>query len=526
MRHLLAIFLCFATLISGGQQITINLSGESINIDLHGQPGVFPSFTPGNHHPDNSMSFTGQRYGLYRAAWPEFSRGKSSGKLGDVYIYHLSSGPVPLPLQDPFSITVNFPATHTLIWHNQAWEDGEAVVMFRDYFTAREFPLILVPKGQWQQKPSALNRVDTMQVFYLWTNDSLSKYLPQAIEAVDTAANDIGLFAPSYWHKRLQNYDGVIYALTYIISEKIVTGLEHINSPLCISSPFHMKPYAVDHTLLHSFIGKGMVPKSYMKSDGGYHPSDALGWYEGLTTFLANNFIRHDFADYFSANIFRAKLEAGQDSLPKLWDTRIEAYYAKGYLFWIAMELQGLNVHLYSQWLFSIYAATKPFPLEVEWKDVVQSIYVFNPELGRKAEILAGGKYLEAFDGLKERGWSPIPLSEMVRWYDLYIGPYPVTPGGIQLPTDQYDLISSYPVALILEGKELPLEPKKDNKALRIIKDNPQTAYSVRFSDGKSRAIKDDLSFQDGAPYFMSGHLELNAQNIYFWRSLNQFLGK
>lgn len=529
MRNLAFIFLLvFLSSVSAQIEpdtISIRVSLSEISVSVSSDNYLMPNFTPGLHHTDYSLDFKETGKNKFSASWSKYSRLGSSGRLGDVFIYNISSGPIIDKTREEVVVRIDFPQSHDLLWRGLAWRDTTAEYRFKDYFFAREFPLILVPRGQYIREKSALNRIDSINVFYVWSRAGLEENLDQATEAVNMAASDVGLLAPAYWHKNIQNYCSSQYTLFYIINDEVISGLEYINSPYSVTVPKFIRPEMVVHTLIHSLVGKSLVPSSYVADDGKYYPSDALGFYEGLTTFLANRHIRQDFPAYFSAQIYRAKLEAQENDLTRLADSPLETYYAKGYLFWLNLQAQGLDVELYVKWLFGIYLSQKDFPIRMDWPDVISWLTAFNPNFGRIAAQSYRGQYLDVFRFLEQFGWQPISVSSISRWHDFYIGPYSVLPKGVQIPSDNHPNISAYPQILILQnGKELPIEAKKENLALSLIKQFPDSLFSVRFSDGMVRKIKDKLLFSDQTPYFMHGTIKVDSQDnnrIAFWRKIN-----
>jgi hypothetical protein len=425
-------------------------------------------------------------------------------------------------------ITVQVPNGKILVWGGKVWRPGTAQLKFASYFVAREFPLILIPAGQFQIKTARFNSLDSLQAVYAWT-DSLSRtQLPAAAQALDTAAALVGSLAPSYWHKFIVNYGRYPYTLVYIINNQgVVTGLEHYNSPYAITVLSFISVEGLLHTFLHSLIGKATIPEEYVQADGHYHAADALGFYEGLTTFLSTRYAA-DFPASLSALIYRAKLRAACQDLTELGGcgADIEKWYSAGYLFWVYLQSQGLDVELFSRWLYTVELINQPFPVRIRWTDVITWIRDYDQNLGKIAAASYQGKYLSAaFTSLQAHGWSPRPVWQVSRWYDFYIGPYALTPGGVQLPTDNYPVTKAYPHFLVnSDGSKLLLAPQIDNPALVLIKTHPDSLFVIEFSDGVRRRVANYLFFADGTPYFMHGTIQLNDQNRRFWSALSVYL--
>ncbi|MFA5154929.1 MAG: hypothetical protein WC453_00690 [Patescibacteria group bacterium] len=503
----------------------ISFTDSTISIILSGQ-GVIPGFSPDNHH-EFALSF--HKVGnAYEAVLPDFQRGMSAGKFGPI-IDQLPADIVPIKLSAPLRITVHIPMGKVLFWGCQLWTDESAILTFRDYFQAREFPIILVDRDRYLVRTSWFNKLDSMSVVYIWDDSTGHAALPTAFTAVDTAALNFGLITPTYLDKHVMAYfsqdSRKQYMLAYFItSRRIMTGAEHYSQPFVITPPKWIREDGVFHTLFHSLVGKSIIPKEYMRSDGRYCPADALGMYEGLTTYMSNKYIRDDFAANLSAMLYRACLRPDLIDLRKIGlDAEQESYYAKGYLFWLYMEANGLNVELFTKWLFSIYLINKPFPYQFDWQDVVHWISTYDQRLGKLAEEVSSGAYLDAaFEILEKSGWSPIPLKDMPDWYDFYVGPYSVKPGGYQLPTNEYPLMdSAYPEYLLENGKKFQLEANKNNPALRRIKDNPSQMFSVQFSDSRVIELRDSLTL-GSRPYFLGGKIDYQ-KNPDFWRMLTKY---
>lgn len=525
------VFFVFVLTIANVAQnrIAISFPDSSVLLKLSGQ-AVAPQFTPGNNRLDDFLSWQKVKGG-YRAVLPIFQRGMSSGRLrSDLYrsaVYHISSGYVPARLSAPLLIKVTIPKGKALIWVGRVWKNkNQAVQRFSSYFVAREFPIILVDEGSYLVRTSRFNRIDSLTVVYVWHNNAGKAVLPEAFRAVDTSALRVGYFAPTYLDKNIKGYAKRKYLLTYFLTDRVVTGLEHYNTPYIMAVPRFIRIDGAFHTLFHSFVGKAIIPKSYMSATGQYSPSDLFGLYEGLTTYMSMKQLPlegNSYASFLSSFLFRAKLKSNLNDIRLISsDLDFESCYAKGFLFWVWMEANGLDVNLFSQWLFSIYLIDKPFPFQADWSDVLKWISIFDKRLGRIAQESSPGDYLAgAFYVLQQKGWEPLPLKDMPDWYDLYIGPYSVRPGRPQLPTDNYPAISAYPVYLIDGDVKLKIEPDKTNAALRKIKDNPDTEFKIEFSDGQVRAVKDRLLFSDGSPYFMNGKIDLKKDPA-FWARITK----
>ncbi|MBI5733594.1 MAG: hypothetical protein HY973_01450 [Candidatus Kerfeldbacteria bacterium] len=508
-------------------KITVSFTDSAVKVELNTNKVAFPNFTPGNHHPDASLVFKRIKTKTYEAKLPLFKRGFGSGQIDNIIIYHLSSGPVGQNLTKKLIVKVNIPKGKALIWHGKIWTKETAEVKFHSYFVAREFPLILINQGNYTARYSKFNQIDSMLVVYCWTDNLGKTKLNEAYQAVDTAATIVGQIAPSYWHKFIQNYDKTNYTLTYIINNNVITGLEHYNAPYSITVPNYINEDGIIHTLLHSLIGKAIIPKEYLKNDGKYHPAETLWFYEGLATFLSMKYIRYNFPAFLSAQLYKAKLQQNCNNLELIGlCDKYETYYAKGYLDWLYLQENGLNVELFVKWYYSIQLINKKFPVPISFNDIIHWLTVFNEKIGRLAAETYQGTYLnEAFDILKINGWQPIPLSSVPSWDDKYIGPYPIS--GISekqpmLPIDNYPVLAFgvYPKFLFSNGQKFEIT---STAAQQIIKQNPEKLLKVEFSNGIIITLADKLEFSDGSPYFMHGTIDYN-KNPAFWRRLNNYL--
>jgi len=519
-----------ATFSVAQNRMSISFTDSSVIIKIKGQVTI-PGFAPDMHHPFQlQFKKTGN---VYEALLSDISRKALAGKLGASIIYQISAGVVPTRLDKSLRISIVIPRGKDLIWGCQVWSGDKAELSFANYFQAREFPIIFVAKDKYLVRTSRFNRIDSLRVAYVY-DDSLSQAsLPRAFTAVDTAALDFGYFAPTYLEKYVMKYFSSStgkkkYFLVYFITNrKIVTGAEHYNQPLIITTPSFIREDGIFHTLFHSLVGKSIIPAAYMRSSGHYCPADALGMYEGLTTYISYKHVKDNFAAWLSALVYRAKLRADLQDLRVIsLDFEGESYYGKGYLFWFYLEANGLNVELFSKWLFTIYLINKPFPVQFEWSDVIGWLKIYDKRIGYLAEDAYKGDYLDrAFQALKDKGWKPIPVYQIPYWYDLYIGPYAVTPGGTQLPTDNYPVTTAHPVYLVGgDSLRMKIEPKKDNPALMMIKAHPDSSFQIEFSDGVIRNVPNKIKFADGTDYFMHGEINVDAGNIKFWRKINYHL--
>ncbi|MFA6995433.1 MAG: hypothetical protein WC249_03450 [Patescibacteria group bacterium] len=523
-------------------QFSGKLDSVFVEVASHGSSIAWPKFTPGNHNPDSSLSFRQQKNVSLGPSWgaalPKMQRGFSSGKMNDGHgsvIYNISSGPNPADLSAPLKVSVNIPRGKDLFFHGRIFGgpkkiDSNLKVVtekFSDYFIAREFPIILLDQGKYLIRCSKLNNLDSLKVIYSWTDKPSQAKLLDAFVAVDSAVKHIGQLAPNYWHKYVANFDGVEFTYLYIIGD-IVTGLESCGSPYSITGPQFISEEAVYHTLLHTFVGKFCMPKEYMADDGHYHPSDALWFYEGLTTFMGLRFSSgnlDDFANKLAGNLYRAKLANNITDLGDLaHDQKWESWYAKGYLSWLPLQEIGLDAEALVSWLFEkkLIDIGRSY---IQSADIMDWIHEFNPVAGELASKNYQGAYLpEAWRILAEAGWSLAPLKESPRWYKYYLGPYSIKP-GIQLPTDDYPILSGYPEYLITADSKLVVEAEDNDEALKLFKSRPDELFQIEFSSGEKLMLKDNFTFTDGTPYFMFGKIksDLSQKQKYFWHKLNYY---
>ena len=484
-----------------------------------------PNFTPSLHRPLPPLTFIRTRAG-YQATIQRFQKDMSLGFLADATICDISSLPVPKDLTKPLTIRILIPDGKDLLWHGQVWEEGYAELTFASYFIAREFPAHLVKEGSYVIRVSRFNRVDSLATFFIYENNETKAALPLAFQAVDTAALNVGYYSPKFLGDKVIPYNGSNYTLVvYLTKSRVLTASEHFNNPYIIFPYQRISEEGVFHNLFHSYFGKSLFPKQYLHRDGHYCPSDALAMYEGFTTYMSLKYTKGNYAAVLSAMLYRAKLKANLNDLRLIGlDTEYESYYAKGYLFWLYMESRGLNVELFGKWLLTIHLINKPFPVKFDWAEVIKWITIYDKRLGQLAAECSKGSYIDgAFRVLKEKGWKPNPLKNMPRWYDFHLGPYPIKPGDYQLPTDNYPILKSCPVYFLLaDGKKLKIEADKNNPALRMIKDNPDSSFKVEFSDGQVITIKDRLLLGQ-EEYFMDGIIDFSIDPI-FWSKLFKYL--
>jgi hypothetical protein len=544
VQKLLIIVLVFLASVSAAiaqeklsDTLSVSLSGRTISVQSSAAENVAPQFTPGNHGLDTSISLTKISPGFYSGKLLEFQRGFGSGSIGNnnVIIYHLSSGIVPTDMSRPIVVKVVVPAGKHLVYHGQIWKNGIAEVKFSDYFRAREFPLIFVDQDKYLARPSRFNRVDSMMVIYCWVDSLGRAKLTSAFKAVDSAAAHIGELAPNFWHKFINNYDGVGYTLTYIINNKVLTGLEHFNAPYSVTVPYYVKEESVYHTLLHSLIGKALMPKEYLRLDGQYQPSDAMFLYEGLVSFLSLRY-GEDLTASLPALMFKAKIFPAYDALKDIGsDHQFESYYSKGALSWLDWQGKGLDVDLLLKyWLGVKLIFSERVPIAVDYDTAVKWIAGYNKMLGLRSDYLSddnlnGGYIKSAFKSLKDRGLVLIPNSQVAQWDTAYVGPYPIK--GISsrqpmLPIDGYPVLSAgvHPVYLIDgQGEKIGISPERNNEALRLLFQFPDSLFTVGFSDSSVINLKKKLYFSDGTEYFMYGDIDGAKYYKYraYWNKLS-----
>ncbi len=525
--------------------LSINILNGRLTVSSTALENINPQFTPGNHGPDTSITLINSGRGIYAGELLKFKRGFGSGIIGNgnVIIYHLSSGFVPANLYRPIVVRIDIPSGKDLVYHGQVWQEGVTEVEFPDFFAAREFPIILVEEDKYLVRSSRLNRVDSMLVVYCWVDSLTHSKLREAFAAVDSAALRIGELAPSFWHKFINNYGSVPYVFTYIINNEVITGLEHFNAPYSVTVPFYIRMDGAYHTLLHSLIGKALMPKEYLAADGKYHQSDVMFLYEGLVTFLS---MKH--ADNFPASlaglIYKAELFPAYDSLKNIGlDHQFESYYAKGYLNWLDWQNKGLNVELMIKYWLSIkLILSEKVPVAVDYETVIKWVADYDKMLGHSSPYLLpsnlNGGYVEsAFKTFEDKGLQIIPMNQVARWDTAYIGPYPIngiSPKQPMLPVDNYPILETgvRPAYLILSGgQRIPIGPEKDNPALKILRQFPDSLFPVVFSDSSVIKLTKNLYFSRGKGnirYFMHSNLDDSSyyKNKDYWDSINVNLRK
>lgn len=549
----ISLFLAFFSLLAisvYGQEainhcsIRFSKNSDSVIVDLSVKANevLWPRFTPGNHEIDTSLTFSFLDSSNGRSSWtaalPRYQRGGGSGKFNNgPTIYDLGSGPISTTGQ--FFLTIDVPTSKHLLFHGEIFGEPSRVPRillrgFSNYFTAREFPLVLLDSGKYLVRYSKLNGDDSLKVIFTWTDSLGESKLPMAFAAVDSAARKIGSLAPNYWHKHIGNFDDATFSYLYIInSERVVTGLESSSAPYSIMTPQSISEEASVHTLFHTF-DRYCLPKSYLEADGHFHPSDALWFYEGLTTFLSQKFSSPngelaDFINRLTPSLYRGKLAADIVDTRKLsQDERFESWYAKGFLFFLFLqEKADFNPEGFVTFLFDNKLIDSG-RVAIESANVLNWISEFNPAAGRLVQEYGSGAYLkEAWKILLDNGWSPAPLSETPRWFQYYLGPYPIKQPGVQLPTDNYPLIPGYPKYLVMsDGSKKAIEATENNEALKLFKSQPDYAWTIEFSSGERLKIKDNFSFSDGSSYFMFGKIkaDLSPSQKTFWRKLDYYL--
>ena len=388
MKQLLVfLFVLFGASASYSQsRMVISFTDSSVVVGIKGRV-IVPGFAPDMHHPFE-LQFR-KNGNSYEASLPDFQRGVSAGKFGSI-IYQISAGVVPDNLDKPLTITVSVPEGKVLIWGCRTWREGKAQLTFSDYFQAREFPIILVDRDKYLMRSSRFNQIDSLNVIYVWEDSLTYAALPLAFQIVDTAAFNFGHFAPAYLDKYVLRYFSPSkkqkknYLLVYFITNRpIVTGSEHYNQPFVITMPRYIKEDGVSHTLFHTLFGKSIIPKAYVLPSGHYFPANSLALYEGLTTYLANRYVRDNFSAALSALIYRAKLRTDLDIEDISLDSKFESYYGKGYLFWLYLEANGLDVVLFSKRLFDVYLINSPFPYLTDWRDIIGWLKLYDERIGR-----------------------------------------------------------------------------------------------------------------------------------------------
>ncbi|MFA4818754.1 MAG: hypothetical protein WC621_02850 [Patescibacteria group bacterium] len=519
--------------IFGQNRMLVSFTDNTVTVKLTTKNVAFPQFTTGNHWIDTSLTFKKVKSKTYQARLFPFKRESGSGKIGKSIIFHISSGPVPKNMNQKLSVTVNIPKGVDLFWYGKMWTGKQAKVCFPNYDTGREFPMYLLEKDKYQIKPSALNKVDSITVVYCWQDSLTHSKLNDVMAATDKAIANIGQVAPTYWHKRVQNYGGAKYGLIHYISEPMF-GLEHFNSPYVVTSFYYhnLAEQGVFHEVMHSLWGRSIGAKEYAMSDRRFHTSNSIALIEGLVTFLAMKYTPQDyFAGWLSIMAYRAKLAQNCNNLRlnPFCDSKFETAYNKGYMFWLFLQENGLNIDLFTSWLFQIKLINKPFPVKIEFNDIICWLKEFNKKIGELADKSCQGKYLnKAFDMLQANGWKPLPISQVPYWYDSYIGPYPiagVTSKTPILPNDDYPTLAAgvYPTYLVTATGKLKINLEKDNPAVKLLKQFPDSLFMVEFSNGQLIKLKNKLKFSDGTEYFMHGTIDYN-KNPAFWRRLNYYL--
>ncbi len=518
---LLAVGFAFA---QSNIDITINTDTKKVTVET--VDPYFPHFTVGHHRPDSTLTFICQQ-NLCQANLPAFTRLKTAGYFfdGEMGIYHLSAGAVPTNVSDSLILNFYVPGKSVLLKGKIFAQQGK--ISFDNYFTAREFPLFWFVPDKYQVELVAINELDTIQVVYAWADsiglallDTVSKITSQTIKK-------IGKVAPLFWHKHLSKWEGATYTLIVFLNAPPV-GLEHFNSPFVGINPNYLNLTAdvITHELLHSLIGKATMPLAYLQADGRFRPTDALGYYEGLTVYLTQRFLPwQTFVRNLGWIVSNAKLLMENDlRIVSLTDKKYESYYFKGYLFWFVLNSKFNFIDDWIKWLFEKKLINRSIPVPTNMDSVLTWLSEYDRKIGDCAVEIISGKYMQIADLLlAENGWQPIYFKDDPSYSWAYIGPYPLYQGGMVLPIDTLNIPAGTTPKYLLtaSGGKLELKLPRQGKltlGMKIITASPDSVVTIIMSNGDTVQTSKNPKFSDGSDYFISGKINLNKNNRHFWR--------
>ncbi len=533
-KIILIVLIVFACLsLSQGQQLLyvgIDNSADKVSVVNIRYDGYRPYFTIGHHQPDSCLKLTPDKYQvIYNGYLPLMQRNNPSGYFpadyqGRVGFYHISSGVVPANLQGSLRLNFFVPQKSVLIKGKVFREKGS--VTFKNYFEAREFPLFWFDDDKYQVELVPINRLDTIQVVYAWADFGGFSLLDTVRQSIFQAINIVGKVAPYFWHKYIQRWGNVGKYTLMVFLGAPPLGLEHFSSPLIGVN--HNYLYTVTelaiHEMLHSFVGKATMPKEYLSADGKFYPTDALGYYEGLVSYLADRLLPTEmFANILAWNVSNAKVVAENDlRTVSLTDRKHESYYFKGYLFWFALNSKFDFIDSWLRWLFEEKLIRRSIPVPINMDSVLTWLDEYDHRIGNYASNIISGEYIQIADSLlTANGFEPIYFKNDSSYCWAYIGPYPLYQSGVVLPVDTFNIQRGVvPIKVITKNDTLPLflatKEKGVSAGQKLMEQYPDSVFTVIMSNGLKVKTSKNAYFPDGTDYFMRGKINNIKSN--FWQ--------
>lgn len=485
------------------------------------------NYSSGNHQENDCLSWSQKKDDLVWKAEINLLNGEvGSGKIGDHFVLDAGNCPTPENLNESFDLEMEIPADYVLYCKGKLYDKPKAKISFLSHFESREFPRFLLKKDKFKTYQTPFNQ-DSVLAIYAWTDSTDLKALPEIKAATERAIFNISKLAPKFWKKYIQNFGGVQYSIVVFIHKDIYWGLEKMNSPyIVISNKYiYLTESIAYHELNHSLNGRSIIGQGYVEPDGKFHQSGLLSFNEGLVTFMAMRYIPAEYMTaHLSALIYRAKLDYGCDDITILpYCSEFKTYYAKGYCFDMVLVAAGFNPDKFYNWLFDDWLLNKKWPIVANSDDVFKWLNLFDKKIGALAKKIYTKEYLSlAFSLLEQNSWKPIPLYKTPSWDSLYVGPYPIKNRYPVLPHDKYLKTNVLAKYLILPDEKLELKP--NNKAMELIKNNPDKESLIELSDGSIEKVPNRLCFLDGTPYFMFGETNLTDKNISFYKKINFYI--
>ncbi|MFA4873109.1 MAG: hypothetical protein WC659_04195 [Patescibacteria group bacterium] len=508
------------------QRLQVEVKGDSVWMKCKNSVQTF--YTPGYHSADSTLGVL--TFDSVAVRLPELGRNNSCGQHDGIGLYHLTSGLVPEKFGDNLQVT--FRASGKVIFCRGEIFREEAELEFPNLFTAREFPIFWADSTNYSVDYFPLNNLDTVRTVFIWT-DSGKALLDSARILIAEAIREVGNYAPQFWHKHLQNWGGSHYTLTVMLGTPYI-GLEHLNTPFAGVSKEYLpllKPLIV-HEMFHSFVGKSLMPASYVNLVG-YHPTDALGFYEGLTTFISQRYTIFpvEFIQDLTYSWMRTDMSKGRDLIELSYvPGELESPYWNGRIFWIAM-IGKINIDDWLEWMFEKKLIDRNIPISVSMDSIYTWLSDYKAGVGDYAQRIIHGEYYHDADSLLQyHGYRKTYLRD----YSInYIGPYywrdGKVGGYIYEGMDQYHLPLDYKFSCILSGSDsLSLGPNGDG--MKLLRQFPDSLFSVLVTSSRGREViklSKNLYFPSGESYYFEGKIHFaqvplarREETLKFWRQL------
>lgn len=475
------------------QRLSITVVGDSIFVSGDSLARVY--FTPGIHHPDS----TGEIFGASTRAKLPADFDLSAASKSSAGFYHLTSGPVPVDFDD--SLRVIFRVSGKIIFCRGREFHSEAIIAFPDFFTAREFPFFWADSGQFEVETYQMNGLDSVKVVFIWSDSSGQALLDTAKTIASAAIEEVGKFAPNFWHCHIQNWGGGKYMLTVFLGiGHGYEGLEHFSSPFVVVPDWLQKAEdTVVHEMFHSLVGKALMPTEYIQSRDDYIPTDVLWFYEGLTELVGNRYtlFPNPFSFYLNRHVLQDILVPESDlrrlSRESSKEKRGYIYYNKGYLLFLCLASQ-INLDDWLRWLFEEELNGRQIPVPTTSDSVVHWLNKYQPGAGDYLEELLPGGYGQIADSLLYYyGFREVCLKD---WSNDYIGPYHHQ--GIYVFSDLDTLgleANKFKFVCVIspEGDSLQVYPE-DQPGWKLISTHPDSLFDFVIEKDDSTRVTVRLS--------------------------------